>query len=401
MGINIDFWHAWSGDTIEDLVDTFNAENRWGITVMPTYLDGYDEVNTAVNEALANDEPPDVVIGYLHQALSWEADGGQLDIQQYVNDPVWGMPVDEQEDFYPVFWDHDLIGGRRIGIAAQRSAQLLFYNASWARTLGFDAAPRTPDQFAAQACAAAQANAEDADPDNDGTGGWIITSDYPATLSWLYAFGAEVVDAQVDGYQFDTAQVADAFRFLRKLYDDGCAWLTETPYPQIEFADRQALFIAASLEDLPFQVDAFTNQGNRDVWTVIPYPSPDLAPAFSVYGPSFRVLSPAPKERLASWLFIQWLLEPQNQAEMVAATGTFPIRNGALAYLATYQETHPQWAAAFKIMPSALPEPTYQSWGVVRWAVSDAATQLFRSYFTIEQVSELADFLDFTANDLH
>ncbi len=49
----------------------------------------------------------------------------------------------------------------------------------------------------------------------------------------------------------------------------------------------------------------------------------------------------------------------------------------------------------------AVPEPNLPSWRTVRWAVSDAATQLFRYYFTIDQVAELAELLDDTAADLH
>ena len=37
----------------------------------------------------------------------------------------------------------------------------------------------------------------------------------------------------------------------------------------------------------------------------------------------------------------------------------------------------------------------------MRWAVSDAATQLFRYYFTIDKVADLAELLDDTAADLH
>ena len=69
--------------------------------------------------------------------------------------------------------------------------------------------------------------------------------------------------------------------------------------------------------------------------------------------------------------------------------------------LKTDSNLPPQWHAAINLMPVAHPEPAYQSWGIVRWAVSDAATQLFRSYFTSDSIPELVTFLDQTANDLH
>ena len=37
----------------------------------------------------------------------------------------------------------------------------------------------------------------------------------------------------------------------------------------------------------------------------------------------------------------------------------------------------------------------------MRWAVSDAATQLFRWYFTMEQLPDTVKLLDRTATELH
>jgi len=50
-----------------------------------------------------------------------------------------------------------------------------------------------------------------------------------------------------------------------------------------------------------------------------------------------------------------------------------------------FQAKQPQWAAAQQALEYAQSEPTARSWNTVRWALSDAATQLFRSYFTIDK----------------
>jgi hypothetical protein len=62
---------------------------------------------------------------------------------------------------------------------------------------------------------------------------------------------------------------------------------------------------------------------------------------------------------------------------------------------------HPQWKSAVDLLPIARPEPALRSWHIVRWAVGDAATQLFRYYFEQDRVPTLAKLLDETANDLH
>jgi uncharacterized membrane protein len=44
-------------------------------------------------------------------------------------------------------------------------------------------------------------NKTDADPKNDGTGGWIISTDYASTLGWIEAFGGEVTRPDGKGYR--------------------------------------------------------------------------------------------------------------------------------------------------------------------------------------------------------
>jgi len=113
-----------------------------------------------------------------------------------------------------------------------------------------------------------------------------------------------------------------------------------------------------------------------------------------------EVLTSTPEEQLASWLFIKWFLEPQNQAKLVRETSAFPLRKSVLEELRNEGGLHPQWYLAADLLPFAHAEPSFSSWRLVRWAVSDAATQLYRFYFTSEQIPELVKFLDKTADDL-
>jgi hypothetical protein len=85
------------------------------------------------------------------------------------------------------------------------------------------------------------------------------------------------------------------------------------------------------------------------------------------------------------------------------ASGYFPVRRSAQSLLgdANTGDLGSQWAAALDLVQYAHPEPVFYSWSTVRWAVSDAATQLFRYYFTIDQVPTLVKLLDDTAADLH
>jgi len=404
-GTEIEIWHSWSGlagDEFDRLIKDFSETNEWNIDVESRYQGDYDQTYENLSLSFEDGPRPDVVIGYNYQALGLDASEEVfVDLEAYIDDPVWGYKEDKRSDFIPVFWDQNITEDNHIGIPAQGSGQLLYYNQTWAEELGYDTPPTTPAEFKRQACAASRKNIQDEDPTNDKTGGWIISTDYSGMLGWLYAFGGEITKPDGEGYQFNTQEVEDALTFLRDLYDDGCAWLSDSQIPESEFANRQGLFATGSVAGIPHQEAAFVNADSKDEWTVIPFPSSDGEPVIDVYGPSFQVLKTDETEQLASWLLIKWLTSPENQAVLSQATGFFPVRQSSLEHLDILPRTYPQWAEAVDLLSMARSEPSYPSWRTVRWAVSDAATQLYRYYFTIDQVPSLTRLLDRTANDLH
>jgi multiple sugar transport system substrate-binding protein/sn-glycerol 3-phosphate transport system substrate-binding protein len=401
-GTTIEYWHAWNGEAgrlAEELVEEFNASNEWGIKVQASSLGDYKTLAEQVNQAVSDRKPPDVVAAYDYQALEW--DDRLVEISEYVDDPVWGWSATDQADFYPPFWEQPAGIETRLSLPAQRSGQVLFYNATWAKELGFRSPPGNLEQFQEQACAAAQANLGDDVAANDGTGGWIISTDYPAVLGWLYASGSQLTRPNGSGYRFDTPQVKEALSFLRELYEQDCAWLPENQTVENEFASRLGLFATGNITDIPYQQAAFDELGNRDEWTVLPFPSGNDEAAIAVYGPSFTILESTPEEQLGSWLFIQWLLSAGNQARWVQVSDTFPLRLSVLDNLAADNPQAEQWIAAVNLLEYAHPEPGYRSWETVRFAVSDVATQLFRWYFTLDQLPSTVRLLERTASELH
>jgi len=405
QGVHVTFWHAWtgaSGQVIEAQVGEFNRSNPWGIQVEAIPLGSYDQISDQITLTGKTGALPDIVVAYLYQALAWDASGARLaDLSSYVDDPDWGMDEQALLDFYPIFWEHGQVGDQHFGVPAQGSAQLLYYNTTWAKELGFNAPPRSPEEFKAQACAAAQTFKRDNDPRNDQMGGWIISTDYPAVLGWMFAFGAEIQAVDGEGYQFNTAQVQEAFDFLRGLLDSGCAWLSESQSPEAEFAARHGLFATGSVAGILYQEEAFVAAGSQDEWDVIPFPSPRGEPAIAAYGPSFQILRSTPERQLASWLFIQWLGGAERQAQLAQVSGYYPVRASSLEHMGVLPAAHPQWKTALDLLSYAHPEPALRSWDVVRWTVEDAATQLFRYYFEQDRVPVLVKLLDETANELH
>lgn len=404
-GSEVEYWHVWQGEAqhlSEALVSEFNATNPWGIRVRASYMGNYDALSSQVLKAIQDGELPELAIAYQHQALDWNAEENILvNLSDYINDPLWGLSPDEQADFYPVFWDQTVTGDAHIGIPAMRSGQMLYYNTTWAKELGFSSPPTTIAGFKEQACAAARANLEDDNPENDKTGGWIISTHPSTVLGWLYAFGAPVSRSDGRGYRFDTPEVKEAFGFLRQLYEEGCAWFSEGQSNEAEFARRLGLFSSGSLTGIPYQEAALKSADNPDDWTVMPFPATDGTPAITVYGPNLVILKSSPEKQLASWLFIKWLLTPENQNRWALTTSSFPFWKSLLEQILTEEPGVAQWRAGLDLLQYAQPEPGYRSWGTARWALGDAATQLFRWYFTLEQLPDTLRLLERTAAELH
>ena len=100
---------------------------------------------------------------------------------------------------------------------------------------------------------------------------------------------------------------------------------------QADFAARQALFSTAPLEELSELGRAMATAENPDDWTVLGFPGTDQI-GMMVYGSSFVILKSTPEEQLASWLFLRWMLDPEQQKEWVEVTGLFPLRTIAAGH---------------------------------------------------------------------
>ena len=403
-GAQVNVWHPWFGSEaglFESQVARFNSENEWGITVNVQGKGNYSELFSQTSDALESGSNPQMVIALPEQAFGWGEE--VVDLNPYVNDPIYGLSADDVLDFPPVVWDQENVDGKRFGVPAERTARFLLYNQSWARELGFPSPPATALEFEQQACAANKALASDPDPDNNPLGGWIIDSHPMTALSWLLAFGGGAQEAQ--GYRFLTPGNIAAFKFLKTLQMKGCAWV---PSPDLSvydrFAARQALFATAGLEELADQSRSFFTSGSQDEWTVLPFPG-DEQDGLVVYGSSYVMLDSDNVTRLASWLFMRWMLQPENQASWVKSTGLFPLRTSTINLLADYSAEHPQWAAAVKLLPDGKQPPQLASWRIVRTMLGDGFGDMFDTIrhpdLTEGQVPLILKQMDETATDLN
>lgn len=401
-GVEITVWHSWFGapQALFDLqVKAFNEENPYGINVSAEYQGSYNMLFNAVDAELADGSPPDLVVALPEQISVWYENNSVNDLTPYILDPDWGMSAAEQSDIPAVFLAQDQRDDALLALPAQRTGRFMLYNATWGKELGFDNSPTSFQDFRAQACAAnLSMRTGDENVENDGKGGWIVDSHDLTALSWLYSFGGTpLADG---GYEFVSAENITAFRSLKTLYDDGCAWLSTADTPYEQFATRKALFITASMEEFNDITRAFAEAGSRDEWQVLPFPG-DVHSTVVPYGASYTVLATEDAEALASWLFVKWLLAPPQQTKWVKSTGLFPLRISTLGGLSDYEKSNPHWGQAVDLIEQAEIQPQLASWRQMRHVLGDGWEYIYRYNTQAGSVSAILALMNQTAEDLN
>jgi ABC-type glycerol-3-phosphate transport system substrate-binding protein len=399
-GLVVEVWYPWNGapaELFESQIVKFNENNPWGIQVRGTGQGNYTELYTRMGPALHGADRPDVIIGLPEYAVEWHNEAAALDLNPYVSDPVYGLSGTQIADFPVVFWEQDQLGNVQLAMPAQRTARFMLYNQSWAEELGFDKPPTNANEFQEQACKANRAMRSDEDPGNDGQGGWLIDTHPITNLSWLLAFGGGAQESE--SFRFLRPENIEATRFIKGLAEDGCAWKSQSDNPLSNFANRTALFAVASLEDLPGLARDFAHSGNKDEWTVLPFPGSE-SNVLVVYGASYILFKSDEPDQLGAWLFVRWLLEPENQAEWVKAYGLFPLQTTTMSLLSDYSAGHPAWAEAVQLLPQGRITPQLAEWRRVRVALGDGFAFMFRVDTPVGQVAAVLAQLDAIVTDL-
>jgi len=400
-GQKVAFWHVWYSDPaksgMDALVNEFNAINDWGITVEALDQGSYGDVEDLISAGARSGDLPDLVVGYPFTLASWLSLDILINLNDFLLHPSWGFSQDDIEDFFEVpFSIAEAVEGYRFGLPISQSLEVLFYNQTWGQELGFEGPPSTSQEFKEQACAAMESNATDEDPDNDGTGGYVLYPGASQISSWAFAYGGTHLSVDGSAYQFAMPEWEAAVEFLKDLWDEGCAFSTEE-YPNPEFATRKALLISSSSIGLSYQLKAFRESESNDEWVVIPFPGQDRL-VVNAYLQSVGIVKSTPEQELATWLFLKWFLAPEQQEKWALASGYYPIRASTLPLLDTYAEENPQWASGLELLSYSFVEPDIASWAPVRGLLQDYFSEMI--FGPAELIPDLLEELDEAASEM-
>jgi multiple sugar transport system substrate-binding protein len=403
-GQTVTFWHVWGtggpSEAMAAIVDDFNASNQYNITVNAQDQGNYSDLEDAFNAAIQSGDIPDIVTGYTNAMANWYGVDSIVDLTPFMMDATYGLSADEQTAFYPGTLNAGKAAdGAQFAFPISQSENVIFYNSQWAQELGFDNPPTNYAEFKDQACAAANANNNDSNPNNDGTGGLVLDTGASNLASWVFANGGNMLNAAGNGYDFTSQPVVDAVTFFKDLFDNGCAFQTES-YPNPEFATRKALFTVSSTAGLPYQVSAFQAEGAiQDNWTIIPFPGKDGGQAVDLFGQLVGIGNTNPQREMAAWIFLKYLSSPEVQAKWIQGSAYYPTRSDVVPLLDTYSQANPIWSTGLSYLQYGKTEPTWPSWTQVRRDIGTAVAGILQGT-AADIPTELQDLNNTAAKDV-
>lgn len=383
-GLEIEFWHVWNLDDresgINSIIEEFNKENDWGITVKSVdqglFQNPRDSVETAFKEGLV----PDLMIIDDLPIPSWYEEGYIINLNPLIEDLAVGYSTTELKDFYPgIIENYTLKDGIRPAIPFAQAIQVMYYNQSWGKEMGFQYPPKDYSDLYEQSCASTQFVQENKDESNDQFGGLILYPDAANITSWIYAYDGSILDMENGRYKFTSREFREVGMDWITLIQDGCGIiLTGYPNPMAQeieidqFNRRRAMMIMSSSKNYHLIHTGANKTGRADDWIMIPFIGPDGNKAVTAEVQSIVIFNSKPEKELAAWLFLKYLTSPEIQAEWIQDSDYYPVRKGATRFLREYRLDNPHWSQGYNLLKYSQVNQLHQSWEVTRQALGDA-----------------------------
>lgn len=408
-GTTVVFWHQHSGGREEELatiVNDFNANNEYGITVEARNEGGYGDIYDKMIAGLTTGELPGLVVAYQNQAAAYEVAGGLVNIEPYLNHPVYGIPAEEQADFFQAFVDADKLpqfDRQQFGFPPNRSMEMMYYNAEWLAELAdagavtFDGPPQTPEQFAEAVCAASE-NPFSKNPDPSFSVGYEVRTDASNVASMAFASGVDIYDSETNQFTYNSPELAEYMTLMADLLSQGCVGeIAERFGDQTDFGNGKTLFTMGSSSGLPFYKSAVDEgEAGGFEWSVAAIPYTTADPLMNIYGASVSIPETTPETQLAAWLFIKYYTSTDVQAGWARASNYFPVRESVADGLSEYFAENPAYEVAFSLLTNTKAEPGVAGYDPIR----DEAESAFVRVLQGEDAATVLAELDTAANAL-
>lgn len=390
-GTEVDFWHIQAtiyGESVDAIVEEFNASNEWGIVVNSVYKGSYVQLNQAIRAALAGGGAPDVAMAYENDILEYQRAGEVVELDPYLESESFGVTDDDLNDIVDGVLARQKIpeyGGSTLSWPHGNSSLGMYYNADLLAEAGIDQPPADHDEFLAQARQLKEA-----------TGGSYVALSQAMSSAYynlLRDTGLAGYDPEACTTDFASPESIEVLSLIETLYDEELAYsVADGVATEAEFINQRVPIELGTTARSSTKIEGI---GDTFEWGITSLTA-DAPPITQLFGGNHVMLAAGgeDEEQLAAWLFMRYFAATDAQAAYAAATGYSPAVESALEteLLETNYTENPQKQQAFdEVFINAEIMPATAAGNALNEMVSQEVLAVTLGQATPEEAAERMD----------
>ena len=272
--------------------------------------------------AFAGDSLPDLCL----LGNTWIPEFAALGALEPLESYVKASHVVDPADYFPGIWDINVVDGRLLGVPWYVDTRLLFYRRDLLAAAGYDAPPRTWDEWRAM-LAAVKRNAGE-----DRYAVMLPLDEFEPLLQLAIQQPEPLLAADGTRGNFRSAGFRRALAFYVDAFREHWAPpMSDTQISNVWFELGRGFY--TFYVSGPWNIREFRKRLDPDVLRELrtaPLPGPD-APGVGVAGGTSLVVFADSKHKAAAWQLAEFLSRPASQLRLHALLGDLPSRRSAWA----------------------------------------------------------------------
>ena len=317
--VEIEVWHTYS-DSYEEwfkaVTDKFN-ETHENIHVT-LQLQPSDQYEAKVMAAAKSGSLPNIIRSQAVNMTTYVNQDMLVDMNEFIYDETVGHPNFDEEINPGLAQLYDQWDGARYAIPLFMGGNVFFYNKTMFDELGL-VPPKTWSEVEAVATAVSE---------HIGKPGFGIQVMVDGFMEILLQAGGSVVDAKTGEIGFDSDISKECIQWYKDLLDKKVARLVgDDKHFTNPIANGDVGCYVALSGNLGYLITAV---GDKFELGAAPLPQEGPQQFVNLAEPIFAITKSTPEEELASWLFLDYLLSPEVNAECAATFGGLPATESAI-----------------------------------------------------------------------
>ena len=411
--VTISFFHSQSGangKALQDMVDKFNTANDKQVTVKAEYQGSYPQVHEKNMVALQGGTPVEVSTAYENMVAEYMRGSAVVNLDDYVKAPALGLTKESLDDIFPTYLEglrFSQYGNKLLSFPFTKSLLVMYVNDEVLQRSNVTKLPQTWQDFAAacQACSrqdrslivdSPEQSGSQADLARSRTYGWANYPSASTINAWAYSRGGSMLTVDNKQVRFTEAPYLEAFQLTEDLFKRQFAYNPpRQPGQDYDFASNRYAFIQQSSTSRPFLRNVMKANGREKLpWRILGLPQKDPAkPATVQYGANIAIFKTSDLKQAASWLFVKWFTEREQDVQWSMTSSYMPIRKSSSEHptlKAYWEKDDPQGKQAFDLAKTAKPEPNVRGTEEIRTVIQNALQEVMEGKKTSKAALEEA-----------